>query len=1327
MKIKIILTSIPTPAHLAAAPLARVALVSLCLALATGAQAADQTKNNNTTALNASGSWVSGTGVPGSGDHAIITSTMSTAETCPLGGNVSWGQLEVASTATKVLTISSGNTLTLYGLGSPLTGIDMSAATAGGATISCAVALQNSQNWNMNTGPALTVAGVVSGSGSALTMVGPGSVVLSGANTYSGGTILSGNIRLTGESAGACGFGSVTVGAGSGFTVHSASMTNSFIISGTGWSQDVANGGYQFGALRMYNGYNISGPVTLAANASITGNGGVSTNTISGIISDGGSGYALNIGGAGSGGGSDILILSGANTYAGATTITTGTLKLGNALALQNSTMTMHGAGTLLFDSAVSGKAFTLGGLAASASGTGYDLALQNTASAAIALTVGGNNAGTTYAGVLSGPGSLIKTGTNTLTLSAANTYSGNTTINAGTLALGAAGSLNISPTNFIAAGATLDVSLNSTFALSSSTTLSASGTGTNVGTSAAAINGAAGGTVSLGSQPIILNYDGSDPALYIPQGTLSLNGNPFTVNAATPLPVGTYTLVQQATGNITSNGTFAVTGTAIGLGATGAITVSGASVLLTISINATSISVETAADGSGTVVPAQNLVAGSSLTVYAISRAANGAFMQNAPAIWSLTNVTGGVVSGDLIPAGDNKSATFTAHLLGTATVQATAGVLTPTNSGTLTVLLGPATQIGVETKADGSGTVVPAQNVTFGTSLTVYAISRDAGGNFVANPSADSWTTLNDTGGVQDANLSPGSGPSSTFTASASGSGQISAIISGLTSVISGVITVPPTLKIWSAVPANYQWDTASADWTGGTGVFANGDPIQFTDAGSASSPIVLVGALSPASVTVMVTNNNYVFSGSGYLTGTNSLVKTGSGILTLSNSTPNTYTGGTFVNGGTLVLATTNCFATVNPSPINIASNATLFMMRDPNATGLLNWSNNVTGAGLWQVGTGKGSAGTELDGDCSAFNGTLEVATGGAKIVFSTAARFPSASATLQLDANETAYLNISGTFPSAIKLYGGTTGEALGQLRLYNAVTASGPVTLFANTTIGVDAGRTATISGSISGSYGFTKLSAGTNILAGTNTYTGNTTISAGTLALGATGSISNSPALAIAAGATFDVSAIPSFSLSSATALSASGTATIAAIKGAAGGTVNLGAQPITLTYDGSHPALTVSQGTLSLNGNAFTANTNTATGGPLTAGTYTLVQQASGSISSSGTYPAVTGTAIDSSHTGAIIVFGNGVDLVVSNSTASYSTNLTSSVNGGILALSWPETHLGWILQNQTNALGSGLGTNWVDVPGTAGVTATTIPVVATNPAVFFRLRHP
>jgi autotransporter-associated beta strand protein len=84
-------------------------------------------------------------------------------------------------------------------------------------------------------------------------------------------------------------------------------------------------------------------------------------------------------------------------------------------------------------------------------------------------------------------------------------------------------------------------------------------------------------------------------------------------------------------------------------------------------------------------------------------------------------------------------------------------------------------------------------------------------------------------------------------------------------------------------------------------------------------------------------------------------------------------------------------------------------------------------------------------------------------------------------------------------------------------------------------------------------------------------------------------------------------------------------------------------------------------------------------------------------------------------------------GVLSIVVNTIPSTPTNLTFSVSNGSLNVSWPSSYIGWILQAQTNTLGSGLGTNWVDLAGTSATDTFSLPLTATNPAVFVRLRHP
>jgi hypothetical protein len=70
---------------------------------------------------------------------------------------------------------------------------------------------------------------------------------------------------------------------------------------------------------------------------------------------------------------------------------------------------------------------------------------------------------------------------------------------------------------------------------------------------------------------------------------------------------------------------------------------------------------------------------------------------------------------------------------------------------------------------------------------------------------------------------------------------------------------------------------------------------------------------------------------------------------------------------------------------------------------------------------------------------------------------------------------------------------------------------------------------------------------------------------------------------------------------------------------------------------------------------------------------------------------------------------------------------TNITASLSGSALTLSWLADHLGWRLQVQTNALSGGLSTNWVTVSGSDLVTSTNLPVNPGNGAVFYRMVYP
>jgi polygalacturonase len=70
---------------------------------------------------------------------------------------------------------------------------------------------------------------------------------------------------------------------------------------------------------------------------------------------------------------------------------------------------------------------------------------------------------------------------------------------------------------------------------------------------------------------------------------------------------------------------------------------------------------------------------------------------------------------------------------------------------------------------------------------------------------------------------------------------------------------------------------------------------------------------------------------------------------------------------------------------------------------------------------------------------------------------------------------------------------------------------------------------------------------------------------------------------------------------------------------------------------------------------------------------------------------------------------------------------TNLVAQASGGQLQLSWPQDHLGWHLQIQTNSPGNGLSTNWFVYAGSGSTNQILLPIVATNASVFLRLTYP
>ena len=172
------------------------------------------------------------------------------------------------------------------------------------------------------------------------------------------------------------------------------------------------------------------------------GNGGPAGTLGQGTVTDNGAlvfdlAAATSFGGGMSGVGSltqagnSLLTLAGSNSFTGSATVSAGAIALNNVNALQNSTVTLGINNGLLFNTNSGAIAtFNVGGLCGSGNINLAD------GSHAVTLCVGGNGAGTTYSGLLTGPGGLAKVGSGILDLGANNIYSGATTVASGELVL---------------------------------------------------------------------------------------------------------------------------------------------------------------------------------------------------------------------------------------------------------------------------------------------------------------------------------------------------------------------------------------------------------------------------------------------------------------------------------------------------------------------------------------------------------------------------------------------------------------------------------------------------------------------------------------------------------------------------------------------------------------------------------------------------------------------------------------------------------------------------------------------------------------------------
>lgn len=508
----------------------------------------------------------------------------------------------------------------------------------------------------------------------ALQLSGDGTVVLGGANAYTGGTTVNaGTLSISADNNLGASSNSLTLAAGTTLAA-TASFTFDHAIA-------------------------ISGDPTIDVAAG-------DTMTISSVIADGASQGFLVKSDTGT------LILSGVNTYTGSTTVTGGTL----ALSGSGSIATSSG-----LDLSASGATFDISGSTASPT----ILGLTGVSGSTVALggnTLVVNQAGnSTFDGAIADGGlsngiggALTKEGAGTLTLTGDNTYSGATTISGGTLALSGSGSIAASSgVALTASGATFDVSgvstlaainglsgvAGSTVALGGSelvvdqsgtatfagvvsgtaaSLLVFDGAGTETLTGASTSTGAldiAGGTVSVGADASIATFDSVDLESSTAGLDISNGGNQTVQNLSAPLggtvTLGANTLTDSSSGTNTFAGVISGTG-GFTLSGTGSLTLDGVNTYS----GATTINGGTLAIGSG------GSIALSSGVDLAVAGAGFQVANSGTATIQDLTGVSGTAVAigTNTLAFGTGSSTSFAGTFSGT-------GELLKQGSGTISL----------------------------------------------------------------------------------------------------------------------------------------------------------------------------------------------------------------------------------------------------------------------------------------------------------------------------------------------------------------------------------------------------------------------------------------------------------------------------------------------------------------------------------------------------------------------------------------------------------------------------------------------------------------
>jgi fibronectin-binding autotransporter adhesin len=1118
---------------------------------------------------------------------------------------------------------------------------------------------------------------VVDTAGGSLTKLGAGTLNLSATSTYTGATTLfQGTLNLSANAGGnviaAASALSLRGGmlqvTGDGVGGIDAQTVASTTIAGSDSNLSLVQNGAASVTLNMGSLIHVAGATVNFAQSSTAGvlQFNTATGAANSLINDAGVAYATV-------GGTDWAAKDLTNTYvvggstiAGFYTPDTSTTISGNAdVGATDTTLAAPATPTSLrFNDGTGPRTLTLTGQTLSTGGilvtsnvganlatiTGGSLSsdsttankdleiIQNNTAAGLTISsviTNNPNAGTP---VVTG---LTKSGPGLLTLGAANTYTGPTTVSQGTLSVPTGASITSSTANLITIGtapghnAVLSISGGSVAAndtapgqfggslligsvLGSSADIQissgslSSAEQLNVGNGAGGYAGLTnnGGNITSGTYLVVgftndkASFTQTAGSTVVTADVMTIAGNPGAVGVAN-ISGGTFT----ATGAGNDAGTIYV-----GENGQGTLNVSGTASVTLGTTNAAGLFLGRGQNAGAAAAGTVNLLGGT-LSVPLVTRGAGSGFF----------NFNGGTLRAELAGKDGNTGATGTAqaayfmnglsgaYVYGGATgstidnngfnIGIAQALMAPTGNGISSVPMGSL----------GSGYIdSPLVAITGGGGTGATAVAN-------VNPATGQVTSVSIT--------NPGVGYTSTPTITLSGGGGSGATIGTIGTTPNSTTGVGLNFKgAGTTTLFGVNTYTGNTNVNGGTLVVSNSASLAATGHLSISSGAALQGSGSVGLTSLLsgsilnVGNNN---SSIGTLTAA-SLATTGGATPTTLNYWFGSSTsfdqvtvsgaGGLNLGGGTFDL-----FATGGTSPFST-----------PGTYNLINYNGGFTGS-LSNLKIGDGQPGTSYVFGSTGSAITLTVtavssfiwdnhsnsdenytnannwqgnaappSAAGTSITFGTANT--TGNGTVNLNSAETVgaiildsgvggslSYNITPVSQSVDVLTLSNTGSPAGIAVNNGSHTIGANISLATPATLSGAASTNLTLSGNISGANGLTVSTAGTVVLSGTNSYT-TTTMTSGTLQIGsggATGTL-GSGAVTIPAGSNLI------FDLSSNYALPAAITAAGNLIQaGAASSTVSLASSGNTIS------SLAVNSGTFDLNNNSLTLTSFSGSGG--------------------------------------------------------------------------------------------------------------------------------